>query len=201
VKEIENFHSIASVISANGSVNLIRRGDKIEPISSAKAKQLADSKKFASSRPSVTNATMEEILKSDNTHSATLYQESAQMAATSDNLSSEMEVAPQSTASGQLLENESTDPAEVVATYGLSPGETNVRRIMHLGAKSAGGKVAYDKYVELVNSYGGDYLAAFRAGEIALGMGENAEARKWFDKALSINPNYQPAQDALKNIK
>jgi hypothetical protein len=200
VQEIENNHSIAAVISEGGSANLIHRGDGIEPISSAKAKKLAEGKKFASRRPSASNAMMEQMLKSDGAHSVTPYQERAQTAEISDNPSSKTEASSQSTASKKSFENESTDPAKVIACYGLSPTEANIRRIIHLGAKNAGGKVAYDKYVELVNSYDGDYLAAFCAGEIALGMGKNAEARKWFDKALSINPDYKPALEKIDNM-
>ena len=99
------------------------------------------------------------------------------------------------------LENDSTDPAKVIPVYGLPSGESNTRRIAHLGARKLNGKKAYEKYVELASSYGGDYLAAYQAGEAARNLKQNGDAKTWYGKALAINPDYRPAQDALKKIK
>jgi curli biogenesis system outer membrane secretion channel CsgG len=99
------------------------------------------------------------------------------------------------------LENQSTDPAKVIATYPLPSGEANLLRIAHVNARKLSGKKAYDTYTGLADSYNGDYFAAYRAGEIALSMGKKGDARTWYDKALSINPEYKPAQSSRQKLK
>jgi curli biogenesis system outer membrane secretion channel CsgG len=99
------------------------------------------------------------------------------------------------------LENQSTDPAKVIATYPLPSGEVNLLRIAHVNARKLSGKKAYDTYTELADAYNGDYLAAYRAGEIALSMGKKDDARGWYDKALAINPEYKPAQNSRQKLK
>jgi tetratricopeptide (TPR) repeat protein len=98
------------------------------------------------------------------------------------------------------LENQSTDPAKVVATYPIPSGEVNLLRIAHINARKLSGKNAYDKYTELAEAYDGDYLAAYRAGEIALSMGKKDDAREWYDKALAINPEYEPAVKSRQKL-
>jgi tetratricopeptide (TPR) repeat protein len=100
-----------------------------------------------------------------------------------------------------VFENTSTDPVKVIPTYGLPTGEANTRRIAHINAQKLRGQKAYDMYVELANSHGGDYLAAYQAGEAARKLRKNDDAKVWYDKALAINPNYKPAQDARKKMK
>lgn len=53
----------------------------------------------------------------------------------------------------------------------------------------------------MANSYDSDYLAAFRAGEIARSLHKRREAREWFEKALNANPDYVPAQRALERLR
>ena len=109
---------------------------------------------------------------------------------------------------GQSFENESTDPAKVVATYALSTGDKNIRRVAHLNAQKLSNsrraqevQQGYDAYVELTNSYGGDYLAAYQAGEVARKQKKQDDALAWYDKALAINPNYKPALDAAARLR
>jgi hypothetical protein len=73
-----------------------------------------------------------------------------------------------------------------------------MRQIAHNGAKRLSGKRAYDKYVELANAYDDDYLAAYHAGRFAPNKND---ARTWYDQALEINPNYEPAQKARDKLK
>ncbi|MBR1418289.1 MAG: hypothetical protein IJ576_04930, partial [Synergistaceae bacterium] len=101
----------------------------------------------------------------------------------------------------RAFENKSTDPAKVIDTYGLPSGDANTRRVAHINAKKIRNKRdAYSKYVELANSYSGDYLAAYKAGEAALSLGDRNNAKVWFDKALNINPSYEPAQNAKTRL-
>jgi len=85
----------------------------------------------------------------------------------------------------------------------LSSGEIVLRRITHINARRLLGskeradwQQAYDMYVQLAESYSSDYLAAFGAGEAARKLGDSDSARMWYDRALVINPKYQPAIDA-----
>ena len=99
------------------------------------------------------------------------------------------------------FENKSTDPAKVIATYALSSGEKNTLRIKHLSINKQGKKQkAYDEFVKLVEEYGNDYLAAFKAGEVAQALGDKDNAELWYNKALEINPNYEPAQKAKEKL-
>ena len=59
---------------------------------------------------------------------------------------------------------------------------------------------AYDRYIEMANSYEGDYIAMYQAGIIAHVLGRSNDAAMWFDKTLSVNPNYEPARTAKENL-
>ena len=97
--------------------------------------------------------------------------------------------------------NHSTDPAKVIDAYPLLVGDKNVRRINHIDAGKLRGPEAYAAYVNLAMSYGGDFLAAYKAGEEARKLGDNAGARAWYERALYINPYYKPASDALGRLR
>ena len=98
-------------------------------------------------------------------------------------------------------ENYSTDPSKVIPTYGLPAGEARAREQLHTNLQRAGkNKRAYDRYVEMANSYAGDYLAMYQAGIVAQSMGRRNDAAMWFDKALQANPNYEPAKEAKENL-
>ena len=99
------------------------------------------------------------------------------------------------------FENKSTDPNVVIQKYPLGRGEKNTLRITHINAKKLRGQQAYDKYVELAESYSGDYLAAYEAGEAARRLLKFDDARTWYERALSINPNYEPAQRARAQMQ
>ena len=62
-------------------------------------------------------------------------------------------------------------------------------------------KKAFDEYVKLYESYEGDYLAAYKAGEVAQALRDNETAKIWYDKALEINPEYEPAQKAKARLE
>jgi len=97
-----------------------------------------------------------------------------------------------------LAANNSTDPAKVIDAYPLLVGDKNMRRVNHINAGKLRGKEAYAAYVGLATSYGGDFLAAYKAGEEARKLGDSAGARAWYERALYINPHYKPASDALR---
>ena len=95
------------------------------------------------------------------------------------------------------MERTSTRPEKVIAGYDISEDDKKSRIAAHkkLIRSNARDRNTYNGYVALANSYSGDYLAAYQAGATALALGMKDEARDWFDRALSINPDYKPAQD------
>ena len=99
-------------------------------------------------------------------------------------------------------ENQSTDPDDVIKTYGLPVDKAKKLRQKHKDLILAGNKkIAYDGYIDLLNSYDKDYLAAFRAGEVAQNINDFENAKIWYEKALEINPEYQPAQKAIAKLE
>ena len=99
-------------------------------------------------------------------------------------------------------ENYSTDPAKVIPTYDLSSGAKNTLRVRHLNLRKYGlKKNAYDEFVKLFEEYNSDYLAAYKAGEVAQALRDTDNAKYWYDKALEINPDYEPAKKAKANLE
>ena len=99
------------------------------------------------------------------------------------------------------IANQSTDPAKVIDAYPISTGHKNTRRIAHINARKLKGIDAYSAYADLATSYEGDYLASYRAGDMARRLGDGGGARAWFERALSANPYYKPALDALRGLR
>lgn len=214
IVEVQNGFSVANIVSGGGKPANVRRGDKITPISPSEASTLVKKKMLPDKRPR-TRASLDGVDLGDR-----MSQIAGERGVNgTDNPSPEPVLSQVSeptppvdtvgTSQGKGIvtpkrerENQSTDPAKVIATYGLSSGEANTRRIAHLGANRLGNKqAAYDKFVELAGSFSGDYLAAYRAGVVAQNMGNRDDAKTWFDKALAINPNYEPAQEAKKKLE
>lgn len=190
IAEVQTDFSIANIPEGGGKAEVVRRGDKIQPITQSDAKDLIKQKAFPKERPRQRlGEDFDEYLSS----SSNAIQKSETKPA---------EISVKENKANKKLENESTDPGKVIASYGLPSGETNLRRLAHVNAKKAGtkSKRAYDKYVELANSYDGDYLAAYQAGVIAQNLNMRSEALKWYDKALEINPDYEPAKIAKTKL-
>ncbi|MBQ9595152.1 MAG: hypothetical protein IJR35_04765 [Synergistaceae bacterium] len=197
ITDVQNNFSTGKVNKNWGNASLIKRGDKIMPISLGEVRDLVKKKAFAKTRPHSDLSTYDinEPYNEPVTHSAT--------PVTSGVSSTPAAVSSRPTSrSESRLENTSTDPADVVTKYDLPAGELNARRIAHINANKLSNKKqrAYKKFVELAESYDGDYLAAFRAGELAKSMRQNKDARRWFERALEINPDYVPAQRALERF-
>ena len=196
IMDVQTGFSIARGVKEGGDPSLIRRGDKIAPISASEARDLARRKEFPKSRPRASLGS--DIDGLDNTLRTAQTPESNYAP---EEYSPSPAPAPTSTpANSGNFENKSTDPAKVIPTLGLPAGQANTLRVAHLNARKLRGANAYNKYVELANSNKNDYLAAFKAGDTALSMGKRPEARQWFETALSINPNYEPAQNALNRM-
>ncbi len=203
ISSVQNEFSTAQIVKDGGKIGNIRRGDKIMPISPSESKSLI--KHLPKNRPATglnrnsglegdeLNAKLEEVASEQGV-------ETASAAKPARAASTESMAAPMGR-SKRAFENKSTDPAKVIETYGLPSGDANTRRIAHISAGRIRNKRdAYNKYVELANSYSGDYLAAYKAGETALSIGDRDNAKVWLDKALDINPSYEPAQKAKTRL-
>ncbi|MBQ7264355.1 MAG: hypothetical protein IJR14_11635 [Synergistaceae bacterium] len=99
------------------------------------------------------------------------------------------------------LENSSTDPKKVIASYGLPEGEARQLIERHEAAgKMRSPERMIKRYEELARDDPQDYLAAYRAGEVSLSIGRKGRAKVWLEEALSINPRYRPARALLKRV-
>ena len=210
--EVQNEFSVANVVKNGGNPANIYRGDKITPISAGEAKELAKRKAFPAKRqrPSTNldnlneedlSERLSDIAQEQGVETGTESKREAPEVSVASVPSVNRNSSPVKKSANSGRENKSTDPVKVIPSYGLPSGEANTRRIAHINARKLGSRrSAYNKYVELANSYDGDYLAAFRAGEIAQDLGMRDEAMTWFDKALAANPKYEPAQKARDKL-
>jgi len=209
VRETSSAHSVCT-LAPPSTGKLIARGDKIRPITPQKAKGT----KFASSRPAASSGTFEQIFGDAGSE---LWDEVSPVASSTPAVASPASVltpAPsQPTQPSQPRErrtiegfdpNQSTDP-KVVQTYPLSSGEANILGIKHRNAatkyNSNRYKDAYAEYSALAESYDGDYLAAYWAGMSAQKLKLKDDAASWLEKAVAINPDYQPAVEARAKLK
>jgi curli biogenesis system outer membrane secretion channel CsgG/TolA-binding protein len=109
-------------------------------------------------------------------------------------------------AQGNIDVNTSAN-VEVIKTYDIPQKDRRILEIQHRGAWNLYSKKKYkdalDKFIELADAYPKhNYLSAYWAGMCALKVkARKDEARGWFERALDINPDYQPATDALAKLK
>lgn len=203
VTEVQNEFSMARVIKNGGNPSLIRRGDKISPISPSEAQSLIKKKEIATSRPmasSLEGGGDVDSRLSDIAGGQT-YEPSAPEPEPDPSYS--RSVGASSFGDRPVgLEDSSTNPERVIPTYSLAEGEKRSRITLHKNLQRAGKtRNAYNRYAEMYRTYSGDYLAAYQAGMIAQALGMRSEAAQWFDRALAANPNYVPAQDAKTSLE
>jgi len=222
VRDVAASHSTC-VVASNCSLKLVRRGDKIEPVTAAKAKGM----KFVSSRPAASSETFDQLFGSGGGTPASTVRETpepvVEVAEVAEDKPAPVEKkaeepAPEvdTSVASELLkpapaasptgprqipgfdQNKSTD-AKVIQTYNLDMGRTNLLRIEHVKAmnllKSGKVKAAYEKLVEEAGKYEGHYLAMYWAGVAAHRLKKNDEALQWMNRALAVNPQYEPASD------
>jgi TolA-binding protein len=198
VSEADSSFSVG-LVAAGCSGKLIRRGDKIEPISAADAKEMVDKDKFAKKRPD------EEPIKEP-------IDETPPPVSSPPEKISDTPVTPAPQPEHQApagsykmrevpgVDPDNTTDAKLIEAYDfLTPAERNTLGIGHRGAhkiySSKRYKDAFEKFTRLADDYPGNYLSAYWAGECASRLKSYKEAIKWFDRALAINPNYKPAID------
>ncbi len=207
VREATSTYSNCTFVKG-GKASLVRRGDKVEPISSRMIKSL----KFASSRPAASSGTFEQIFGDAPKGGA----EPQAAPTASDTPNANTETPSPATVTEQpkpdekpaageakvipgLDPNQSTD-AKVIETYAISGGDKNLLGIMQRNAynKFNNGKYkdAYAEFSKAADAHPSvNYLSAYWAGVSAHKLKKTDEALQWIDKALAINPDYKPAQD------
>ena len=99
----------------------------------------------------------------------------------------------------------STTDAKLIDAYDfMDPQKRNTLGIQHRGAwqmySNKRYKDALEIFTQLADDYEGNYMSAYWAGMCAVKLNSGKEASKWFNSALEINPNYQPAVDALAKL-
>lgn len=184
IEDVKNDYSVARVIRKGGNPANIQRGDRIDLSSEEEANKIIRRKEIIDRRPKKRFSDVDSNLDSR----------------PNDEINSGYEPKAEPVHE-RRLENFSTDPSRVIPTYGLPAGEARVREELHRKLQRTGKtKNAYNHYAEMANSYKGDYLAMYQAGIIAQSLGRRNDAAMWFDKALSANPNYEPARKAKENM-
>lgn len=201
VTEVQNEFSMARVVKNGGNPSLIRRGDKISPISPSEAQSIIKKKEIATSRP--TASSLESGGDVDSRLSDIAGNQTESYAPSEPEQSYSQSVGASSFGGySSGLEDSSTNPERVVPTYSLAEGEKKARITLHKNLQRAGKtRNTYNRYAEMYRTYSGDYLAAYQAGVVAQALGMRSEAAQWFDRALSANPNYIPAQDAKASLE
>jgi curli biogenesis system outer membrane secretion channel CsgG len=95
------------------------------------------------------------------------------------------------------VDRNSETGVKLIEIYPLFPDEKSDLRIRHSGAYTLytknKHKEAFEVFSSLATEYSCNYLSAYWAGICASRLGSSKEAEKWFDFALSINPEYKPA--------
>jgi len=216
VRDVASGHSTC-VVASNCSLSLVRRGDKIEPVTAAKAKTM----KFVSSRPAASSETFNQIFGPQGGSGEVASVPQAAPVTARDTAAKPAVIeevkgqpapaaasAPRSAAPvlqpGEAKTipgfdpNTSTD-VKVIQTYGIDMGSSNMLRIAHANAmnsfNSGKFKDAYAKFVEAAGRYDGHYLAAYWAGVAAHRLKKADESLQWMNRALAINPRYTPAAE------
>jgi hypothetical protein len=112
--------------------------------------------------------------------------------------------APHEIRAGTVDRDRSTG-LDVIETFPLSPIDRSDLHIKQRDARNLYERgrygEAFDIFRRLADSYKGNYLSAYWAGIAALRLGNKKDAETWFDRALAINPNYQPAAEAKEKVK
>lgn len=215
VREVAPAYSHCTFVKG-GKAALVRRGDKVEPISNRMIKSL----KYASSRPSASSGTFDHIFgnapqdgsapaaepaPTDETPASNTPEQPkpADEPAKGDQKATDQPTKAEPKAIPGFDPNQSTD-SKVIETYALSGGDKNLLGIMQRNAynkfKNGKYKDAYAEFSRAADAHPTvNYLSAYWAGVSAHKLKKEAEALKWIEKALAINPDYQPARDFKAN--
>jgi curli biogenesis system outer membrane secretion channel CsgG/TolA-binding protein len=212
--EIQSGFSNCEVAASGGTASNIQRGDRIQPISAAESKDLVNRKVFPKERPRkrAYEDTAAQLFDDGDGSPA-----SGGAPAFDDREIPEAESprpaapAPRP-AGGSAFKWEKADGVDMntatdetlIEVYPLPASEKNILGIQHRSANRlyTGKKydAAFAAFSKLATDYDCNYLAAYWAGMSAVKLKNGGEAAKWFDRALSINQNYEPAITEKANL-
>lgn len=196
VDDVKNDYSIARVIKKGGNLSNIQRGDRIEPSSSAEASSLIKRKAFLERRH-------RKILGESGLEGAELDNRLNSMTSNqtqgTPHSNTSTNIAASSAENSPKLENDSTNASEIIASYSIPDADKRSLNNNHKHAEEiSSNKGKFKRYTEIFARYPADYFAAYQASRIALNMGRKSAAKEWAQKALAINPNYNPAKKILQ---
>ncbi|MDR3354493.1 MAG: hypothetical protein LBO21_05600 [Synergistaceae bacterium] len=220
VVDVQSGFSNCEVAASGGKAGNIQRGDRIEPISAKESKDYVDRKVFPNERPRqrAYDETASQLLGGGSASPAAGGAPASPAAgagsAEDELLEEEAEDVPpkrpaaasRPAGGGAFGWNEvdgvdmnTTTDAKLIEIYPLTSAEKNAIGIQHRGAyklyTQKKYKDAFEVFSKLATDFNCNYLSAYWAGVCAVRLGSAKEAEKWFDHALSINENYQPAID------
>ena len=203
VSDVKADYSICTYVKGKGGPSMCRGGDLLEPIERAQAKTL----------PVVKHRKMKttEILESMEPSLSTSPDTSRLVSSERPTVRRQNAPAPITPPAVPLVApapsvdvNVCTDE-KLIESYQISERERdNVRGIYQTGMeyyKDKKYKEAYKQF--LLGAMDSDYdvLNTYWAGMSAQRMGSQKSARRHFEAALKLNPDYQPAKKALKSLK
>ncbi|MDR1514785.1 MAG: hypothetical protein LBS45_03745 [Synergistaceae bacterium] len=211
VTDVNVGYSTAKLADGGGGAQNIRRGDKVEPISAQKAKDMAN--KLPKGRPAARSSSEADLFaKGDDPGASGVpaagKAEPEEIVAAEAPAPAEEQAKPAAvTAPAKAVEGvdpDSTTDAKLIETFPLGSTERNLVGIKHRGAykmySSKRYKEALEAFGSLAKDYECNYLSAYWAGMAALKLKDKTEAAEWFELALSRRPTYQPALDEKSNL-
>jgi curli biogenesis system outer membrane secretion channel CsgG/TolA-binding protein len=220
VASAQSGFSDCEVATSGGKAANIQRGDRLEAISSKMSKDLVDRKVFPSERPR--KRAYDEtasLLFSGSSQQSNSVQNSVPLDSAAQNEGESVPLTPPTRPSAPRspavagtyawkqvdgVDMNSTTDAKLIETYPLTSVEKNTIGIQHRGAyqlySNKKYKDAFEIFSKLAIDFSCNYLSAYWAGVSATKLGSNKEAEKWFDHALAINGNYEPAIDGKAKL-
>ncbi|MDR1508816.1 MAG: hypothetical protein LBS53_04190 [Synergistaceae bacterium] len=210
VTDVNVGYSVAKLADGGGSARNVRRGDKVEPISAQKAKELG--KKLPKERPASRISSEDDLFAKGDDFGA-----SSSFDAEKTELETEEIVAADAPAPAEKpspvaapakavegVNPDSTTDAKLIETFPLGSNEKNLVGIKHRGAykmySAKRYKEALEAFGSLAEEYECNYLSAYWAGMASLKLKDKTGAAEWFDLALSRRPTYQPALDEKSKL-
>ncbi|MCS7232709.1 MAG: tetratricopeptide repeat protein [Synergistetes bacterium] len=192
VEEVFPQYSIASVIKGKG----VMRGDKVEPIFDASAIENIKLRPRLTVGPETTPSSAGSVLPPPPPSSQPPSQQGG------GTQPPPPPPPPPPSQSSSILNTGTT--IEVIELWPIDQGlKTNLIRLHKAGYynySKGNYSLAIQNYKLAFDAYNGNYVACYWLGRVYYEMGRKDEGIKWWKKALTINPNYEPVKSKLKEV-
>ncbi|NLL37003.1 MAG: hypothetical protein GX256_05730 [Fretibacterium sp.] len=219
-KDVSYNYSTCTIVTGSKS-SMIERGDKIVPITRAKAKGIklaskrpararfseydeflsgGDSSASVAKAPSIDDRLSEIAQEQESSKPSEEPAPSKQPTHSEEPPSSKQpQPTPKKAAKKAGFDPNTSTDSKVIQTYDLPSGQKNIIGIKHRTAynnyRAGQYSKAFKMFVEAAEAAPeANYLSAYWAGVTAHKRGKKDESLAWINKALEINPNYEPAQ-------